>query len=539
MYRLILADDEADVREGVLHEIDWERGGFEVVDRAENGREALEMVERWQPDVLVTDIRMPFMDGLELSERVRRLRPDTKIIILTGYDEFEYARRSIQLGIEEFVLKPFSSQELLQALQKVKAELDREIALRENMDLLKEHYRRSLPLLRELFLGTLMTQALTEREIDEKLASYDLPLRHCRHVVAAVQLDLPADAEDVELRRFAVRNVAEEIAERHECGYVFQHDGLVVLLASMNDREEPAKLEGTALAMLEEVRQSVEKYLKLTVTIGIGTTVSALRATRYSYEAAVAALDYRLLLGNNRLIPIGDVETRERGPLRFDDLQEQALIRCLKVGTPQELTDLIERQFAAFVNQGAGPSSQSMQLFLLQIATTLMKAAQDTGQDLLELFGGNTNLLGDLARLHSLSEAKAWVADVCAKIMSRIASDRQSSYLSLVEQAKAYTRANFANSELSVSEVCEHLHISAGYFSSIFKRETKMTYVAYLLQLRMEEAKELLAATDLKAFEIAQRVGYADPNYFSFSFKKHVGQSPKDYRASRARGEAP
>lgn len=284
MYKLILADDEADVREGVLHEIDWEDAGFEVVDRAENGPEALEMAERWRPDVLVTDIRMPFMDGLELSERVRRSLPGTKIIILTGYDEFEYARKAITLGIEEFVLKPFSAQELLQALRKVKAELDAEALQRENMDSLKEHYRRSLPLLRELFLGSLMTRALTEREIDEKLAGYGLPLRERRHLAAVVRLDLPADAEDAELLSFAVRNIAEEIAGRRECGLVFQHAGYVVLLASGSERESREALYASALEALEEVRQSVENYLKLTVTIGVGTVADRLQEVRYSYE---------------------------------------------------------------------------------------------------------------------------------------------------------------------------------------------------------------------------------------------------------------
>lgn len=537
MYKLILADDEVDVREGVLHEIDWKQCGFEVVDRAENGREALEMAERWRPDVLVTDIRMPFMDGLELAEKVRERLPGTKIIILTGYDEFEYARKSIQLGIEEFVLKPFSSQELLQALHKVKKELDREIALREDMDGLKEHYRRSLPLLRELFLGSIMTRALTEREIAEKLASYDLPLQDRHHLVAVVQLDLPADAEDVELRSFAVRNIAEEIAERYGCGYVFQHAGIVVFLASASIGDEAAKLESRAAAVLEEVRQSVEKYLKLTVTIGIGTVVETLRTVRYSYEGAVAALDYRMVLGHNRLIPIGDVEARETATFRYDELQEQALIRCLKVGTVQELTEIVDKLFAGLMSLGAAASVQNVQLFLLQIVTTLMRAAQDTGKELNELFGSNTNLLGELAGLHHMTEAKQWVIDVCTRMMSRIASDRQTSYRSLVEQAIEYTKANFADSELSVSQVCEHLHISAGYFSSIFKKETKLTYVAYLLHIRMEGAKELLASTDLKAFEIAQRIGYADPNYFSFSFKKYVGLSPKDYR-SRARGDS-
>lgn len=232
------------------------------------------------------------------------------------------------------------------------------------------------------------------------------------------------------------------------------------------------------------------------------------------------------------------MEARKPAPFRYDELQEQELIRCLKVGTPEELAETVEKQFAAVMEAGPEASLQNVQLFLLQIVSTLTKAARDTGMDMHELFGGNANLLGELARLQHLDEAKMWVVSVCGKMMGRIASDRQTSYSSLVERAKAYTRANFADSELSINQVCAHLHISAGYFSSIFKRETKTTYVNYLLQLRMEEAKELLATTDLKAFEIAERVGYADPNYFSFSFKKYVGVSPKDYRSGRMRGEA-
>ncbi|MBB6732449.1 response regulator [Cohnella zeiphila] len=537
MYRLILADDEADVREGVLQEIDWENNGFEVADRAENGREALEMAERCLPDVLVTDIRMPFMDGLELAERVRGLRPDTKIIILTGYDEFEYARQAIRLQIAEFVLKPFSKEELLQALRKVKAELDRERALREDMDSLKEHYRRSLPLLRELFLGSLATRSLSEREIGEKLAAYDLKLpADGRHLAAAARLDLPADAGDVELHRFAVRNIAEEIAERRRAGLVFQHDGHVVLLSSSGEAgpDWPAGF----YAALEEIRQSVEKYLKLTVTIGVSGEADGLRNVRYSYEEAAAALDYRLLLGSNRLIPIGDVEAREAAPLRYDEQQEQALIRCLKFGTEEEMTETVEKHFAAVRSLGPDAALQSVQLFLLQIAATLMRAAQDTGKDLGGLFGGgNPQLLGELSRIRDLDEAQAWVVRIARSVMSRIAADRQTAYNRLVEQAKEYTKAHFADSGLSIAEVCARLHISAGYFSSIFKKETKLTYVQYLQQLRMDTAKELLAQTDLKAFEIAEKVGYADPNYFSFSFKKQVGLSPKEYRAGLRKEE--
>ncbi|BCG59850.1 hypothetical protein PUR_32750 [Paenibacillus sp. URB8-2] len=148
MYKLILAEDEEDVREGIIGQIDWERYGFEVIDHAENGKEAAELIDRVLPDVVVTDIQMPFMNGLQLAEYIRSRHPGTKIIILTGYDEFEYAQRAIKLQIDEYILKPFSSQELIDVLLKVKGTIEAEIAEKENIHVLSEHYRKSLPVLR-------------------------------------------------------------------------------------------------------------------------------------------------------------------------------------------------------------------------------------------------------------------------------------------------------------------------------------------------------------------------------------------------------
>lgn len=176
MYKLILAEDEEDVREGIIAQIDWGSYGFEVVDQAENGREAAESIDRLLPDVVVTDIQMPFMNGLQLSEWIRSRHPNTKIIILTGYDEFEYAQKAIKLQIDEYILKPFSSQELIDTLLKVRKTIEAEIAEKENVFVLSEHYRKSLPVLREQFLSSLVSRRLRPVEIAEKSAEYGINL---------------------------------------------------------------------------------------------------------------------------------------------------------------------------------------------------------------------------------------------------------------------------------------------------------------------------------------------------------------------------
>jgi two-component system response regulator YesN len=539
LYKLILVDDEADVREGVLSEIDWEGNGFLVTDVAENGCEALEMVERGVPDVIVTDIRMPFMDGLQLSERTRTLHPGVKIIILTGFDEFEYARKAIGLNIEEFVLKPFSAGELLSALSKVKLRLDTEMAERENIGSLQEHYRRSLPLLRELFLGSLITRNLSALEIREKTELYELPIEGDRYTVSVIQLDYSAkDREqgnenksryEFELLTFAVRNITEIVTRQEALGYVFQHNDNVVLL-EINKKAAIEQHDMRSASLLEEIRQSTEKYLKKTVTIGTGTVATRPSDVRFSYADAVAALDYRMLLGNNRVIAIEDVESRSPSPIRFDELQEQSFLRCLKMGTHADMETIVDSLFSPLIQAETSCSYRDVQIFLLQMVTTMLKALQEHNQEKDERLNNDADWIKEITQFNSVKETRDWVVTTCAHTRSRIASDRQTSYQALVEQAKRYTRMHFDDSDISIARVCSHLHISTGYFSGIFKRETKMTFVSYLLYIRMEAAKELLLTTDMKAFEIAEKVGYADPNYFSFSFKKQVGVSPKDYR---------
>ncbi len=534
MYTVLVAEDEFEVREAIVSGTDWAGLGFRVTDSAENGQEAWELFAKGAPDLLLTDIRMPFMDGLQLAERVKRHYPGTRVVILSGYDEFEYAQRALKLSVDEYVLKPFSSGDLAHVLAKVRTVLDEEAAEKRDVEQLREHYRRSLPVLRENFLATLMTRPLKRRELEEKSALYDIQLTGVSFQVAVVSLDAAAPrpstiSEDQELLLFASLNIAEEIAAARNLGRVFLHQGQVVLLTITQEDDTQAVTLATMEAA-EEIRQAIERYLKQTVTIGIGVVIQEPAGLSYSYKDAVLALDYRVILGGNRVISIADVEQRHVEKMRFDELKEQSLVRCLKTGTAEELKEIVEGLFQGLAE--APVSVKEYQLYLMEIVTAVLRAAKDADADLDDLFGEHMATLAELYRFRTLAEAKAWLLGICTRLMGSIAVVRQSALHNLVEEAIAYTRANYGDNELSINKVCGRLHISAGYFSSIFKKETKLTFVAYLLHIRMEAAKELLRTTDLRALEIAEKVGYAEPNYFSFSFKKHVGMSPKEYRSS-------
>ncbi|CAM3291616.1 response regulator [Brevibacillus invocatus] len=530
MYKLLLVDDEEDVREGVSQEIDWEGFGFQIAAKAENGKEAWELVERLRPDLVVTDIKMPFMDGLQLAGLIREHYPATRIMILTGFDEFDYAQKAVRLDIDEYVLKPFSAVELIEGLLKVKKRMDEEAAYRENVQLLRESYEKSLPVLREVFLTSLMSaNKLTRAEIMEKAREYGIKLGASAYLVATLCLD-ERNQEDRQLCLFAVKNIAQEYLGSSCPALLFHHNDQLVLLFLADDADNERKLYQRIQPVLEEIRRTVDKYMSFTVTIGIGTTVHDLTELAYSYENAMLALDYKAILGNNQLLFLEDVEQHTREKLRFDERKEHELVRCIKMGTYPELMTVMDELFRE-VEQGH-VAIQEYRIYLLEIVTTILKTAKRTESesDTSQEWGGASDFLAEISTCNNLEEAKQILTLTCQKIMTRIAAGRHSSNKRLVDQAIDYTHRHYQSPDISIHRICAALHISPGYFSSLFKKETNMTFVTYLQSLRMEKAQELLRTTDLKTFEIAERVGFTDSNYFSFCFRKHVGISAKAYR---------
>lgn len=544
-YKLLLVDDEEEVRKGVLRKMEWEKLGFEVIGEAENGREALETFEKTVPDIILSDIKMPFMDGLQLAEAVKTKFPNTKIIMITGFDEFEYAHKAIKLNVTEYVLKPISSQELTQVLIKVRTQLDEETAAKENIDALKAHYQKSLPILREKFLTALITNTLETEEIQEKAQSYEIDLHGNYFTTAVITMvhgketlnlgaeeALPQDRnrklwEDPELLKFAVLNIVEDIIGKRDFGHVFLHLDQIIILAVSKEAEEETAID-SIFDVLEEIRQSITKYLKLKITIGLGSVFDDVCYMSRSYQGAVAALSYRLFIGADRIIWIEDIEPHRVEKIVFDDAKEHALTSAVKVGTAEEISSTVNTLFEEMKEVKA--SFKEYQIYLMEMLTAILKAARNAGVDTTPLLGNNSNLLTELLRFESIERAQEWFTNISVQVMKAIVRDRQNASSHLVQRATDFIKANYSNSDLTVNEICNYLHISPTYFSFIFKKETKSTFVNYLTQVRMEAAKELLRTTDLKSFEIAEKVGYGDPNYFSYSFKKKYGMSPSEYR---------
>lgn len=535
MYKLILVDDEEEVRKGIIQKIKWEQYGFKLVGEAENGREALEMAEKYTPDVVITDIKMPFMDGLQLSEELRKRFPTIKIIILTGFDKFEYAQKAVNLNVVEYALKPVSAKEFIEVLLRVKSQIDEEMLKKKDMEVLEEYYVKSLPILKEKFLTYLITSKLSKDEIQEKCKNYNINLNGNRFVVAAINIDSKVTYKDkknnnsneVDLNKFAVLNIIEEILCKNQRGMVFIHNELIVLISPYLE-EDRGFIFNSIHSTLEEIRQNIEKYLKFTITIGLGTIINDVSHISDCYQNAILALDYRFIMGNNRIIWIEDIEPSSTEKIAFDEIMEHDLRSAIKVGTESEIIKTIDGLFYKLEDGKA--NFKHFQIYLLEILTTIIKTAESLNVDLNYIFGENYNLFVELYEFNDLNQVKNWFQYISIKIMNYITKDRQDNCTLLVEKTKAYINKYYNDSNITINSLCNYLYISPTYFSFIFKRETKMTFINYLTQIRMEASKDLIKTTKMKSFEIAYKVGYSEPNYFSYCFKKHFGISPSEYR---------
>lgn len=535
MYKLLLVDDEAEIREGLKEVVPFERLGFTVVGEAGNGVEALQLCQQTEPDLLITDIRMPLMDGLTLCQKARESLPTLRTIILSGYDDFEYARQAIGLKAMGYLLKPISSGEFTEMLTGARQTLDEEFARRRDTRRLEELFQESLPALRESLLGALLSGSYPAGRILESARKYKLDLEAPAYVLALVRIDErggESTIEDRELTMLAMRNTLSEALSEPERPdqrlTFFSYQGDLAILAQLQDGGEARVAQW--LEDIEHARRVVRRYLGCGICAGIGETCTRLPQLAQAAKGALAALNQAMLSREARVLCVTDIENRFDGALRVDD----ALLSSLSAGIrarDEALSRKTLDQLLDACRQGS-PSARAWQTYLLEILLCDLRIVSENA-----LSGGALDAQLD-ALMHSVlyacptvDEAREALMNLTDSLLCAVRDCRQSSSRTLSDQARLYLQAHYAQEDLSVESLCLHLHISPSYFSMIFKKETKKTFLQYLTDLRMEKALGLLSGGDLKISEIARSVGLPDPSYFCYCFKKHFGYPP-----SRARG---
>ena len=530
-YRVLLADGDPETREGIRRKINWLKLGFELAGSAADGADALELARRLRPDVVLTDIKMPRMNGLELCRRLKPLLPETKVVVLSGFGEFECARQAVGLGVFEYLLKPVGALELGGVLERLREQLDRERRERRDIESLRRRYEQSLPILRELFYTRLLDGGIPPGQAAEQAARYEIKLPQGCWAAALVLADGPgagggpgpdeprlASVQSFFGRRFSLDGCALRAVRR---------GGGVALLIHMKD-------EGQIRPLTEELGRLcalAAPLLGMTLFAGVGRPCPGPELLCQSMEGASAAADRRVLMGAEQALYIGDVEPGQSACPTLEEADRQALSAAVKLGGREQVTQLIRRQIDRV--RRARPSLAGGQVFFWEILTALIRMAQADEADMEDIFGPGFTGMVSITDFRSLDELEEWLSERALRVWERLNRQRGDSTWKTVERAKGYIAQHYADKDLSVESLCAYLHLSPAYFSTLFKRETRESFTSYVTGLRMEQAARMLRDTDEKTYLIAERTGYADPNYFSYVFKRHFGISPSKFRAGQ------
>lgn len=541
LYRIILVDDEEEVRQSIIKKIDWEDAGFSVVGDAENGQEALEKVEALEPDVILTDIRMPYMDGLSLAERVRQRYPSIKIVIFSGYDEFEYAKQAIKLNVTEYILKPVNVEELTAILKRIKSNLDEEIEQKRNVSLLRENYRRNLPILREQFLNELVGGTASSQNMEERLMEYHIPLAGAKKWVAAA-IDIGKEAlgagRELPLHRerdlipISVKQLFGEKLEQYCRCAVFTSSRAsgseLALIAAIDGENSQTGL----IDVLGDICKEIRKILEVPVTVGIGHSCQDLKDIGGSYKSAMDALGYKAIVGAGGTIYINDVEPVSSGLLRFDSRAEAALMAAVKFGPREQIEEAVRAVVDKMID--AKVHFSQCQAYMLSISSSMIQMIQQYELDITQLSEGDAaDTFAIIPKMVKVEDFSRWLLSMALHINQAMNQERDNTMKQVIQKAKEYIMENYQDPDLSVEKICRQLHLSPAYFSTMFKKETGQAYIAYLTQVRLDKAVELLNKTDDKTYVIAAKVGYQEQNYFSYVFKKRFGVSPTKFRGAK------
>ncbi len=530
MYKLMLVDDESEIREGLQEIIHFEDLGFTVVGEAKNGIEALQICETLSPDVIITDIRMPMMDGLTMCREIKKRLPTSRFIILSGYDDFEYAQQAIELNSMRYLLKPISSVEFTKILQNVRATLDEEFRARRDLTALRQNFEASLPLLREMLLSALVSGGTSVENTLQSAHRYGIELEAPRYALALLRVS-GADRgaiEDPDLLRVAIRNIVQEVlAETHKT-HIFHYNDAIAILFLLPDGSDGSFAR--VLAALEHAQKDIEHYLSAKALVGVGTVCDRLSQLSRCARQALSALDQSSILSSDQVLCATDIEDKSPGGLIADQQTLRTLANAVKASETGQTEQIIARLVGDLAD--VRPTPRMYRAYMMDVCMTIMHIARDLVSAENES-NDFEKTLEALMRCPPPERATALLTNYCKAIISEIDESRVSSSQRLVNQAIEILLADFGQADMTIEAVCQRLHISTSYFSVLFKKETKLTFHQYLTNLRMDRAMTMLAVEMVRTSEVAEAVGIPDPSYFSYAFKRHFGISPSQARKRR------
>ena len=535
--KVFLVEDEMVIRRGIKNSIDWEKEGYIFCGEASDGELAYPMIIKEKPDILITDIRMPFMDGLELCKLVKKELPNIKILILSGYDEFDYAKEAIRLGVTEYLLKPISSGKLLEALNGVSESIRRE---KEDKDLVRkymEEMRENTEHEKQKFFEQMIAGNLSMADALETGKKYEMNLSAGMYNLLLFRFTLGKENRKSGELLGEAEYAIEKLTERLEYVFEFQRgvEGWAFLLMADNEEQMSERVK----ELSKDLEEIMKNYSIIAYFGGIGQPVARLRELEESFREAERALAARFTMELNRIISVEDIRMAQNVDT-LDDIEitsfgeiektRTMLEKFLNNGAEDEIDEFVD----VYINELPEENLKSvlMRQYIIMDAYIVMMSFCEKIEGIEgEMQAQSEELKNSMKTIQTLEEIKNYIRMLLKKIIGVRDTISGRRYSDIIEIAKDQIRKTYMSDEISLNTIAAEVGMSPSYFSSIFSKEMGKTFVEYLTEIRMDRAKELLMCSSMKTSEIGYEVGYKDPHYFSYIFKKTQNCTPKEFRA--------
>ena len=533
MIKIFLVEDEVVIRNGIKNSIKWEEEGYEFVGEASDGELAYPLILKEKPDILITDIKMPFMDGLELSEAVKKELPNIKILILSGYNDFDYAKRAIGIGITDYLLKPISADQLLKAIGEVAVTIRKEQEERELLRKYEADMQENMEHDKYEFLTRILTQHLSMTETLEQGKRLGMDLSAQIYNLLLFKITNSNGHEEAQSRQMIEAFVeTEEMMQQMDGVYYFRRgvEGWALLCLAENNEELQQEIE----LCKSGIEKIVSRYPQMEYFGGIGEPVERLRELKESFGRAERAFAGRFTSSPNQIVSWSELQMEHEDEPAVQGLgsveaNRELIAKFLRGGTEEETESFVQAYFDEIPEDNT-KSLMMCQYILMDIYISVVAFGESIGisQEKMQQECGDMKDMKNC--IQNVNTMKKYIENLIKGMLRLRDAATGRRYSDIIDTAKVYIMENYMTEDISLNTVSSNVGMSPSYFSSIFSQEVGKTFVEYLTETRMEKAKELLMCSSKKTSEIGFNVGYKDSHYFSYIFKKTQGCSPKEYR---------
>lgn len=532
-YKVMIVDDEYLVRELLVRSVDFDKLDCEVVKKASCAAEAYDYLDEADVDIVITDINMPVINGVEMSRVIKAQFPKIKVLILTGFDEFQYAKDSILIGVDDYILKPINENEIEEALERVIQKIDEENEVDLELSEIKRQLTSSIPVLKEKYILDMLRGKIERDELLSNQSFLDIPMDGCFYQVGLIELSSASyDNDVVEEERllglYKIKHMLLQDKIRFNKLEVFVDHNDRVLVFSC----EP---EYQMYDTFSYLSRTLNENAQFNFNAGIGGVKYFVDEASVSFDEAQSALKYKIIAGNNRVIcyrDIGIVGNSGVSAFYLEDEKAEEFLFYVKVGLYENAVQFTESYFDTMEVEDLVDEHKiigQIRVNMTKLISAALKLSHSMGIDEGEV-GHEKHHFDRIFEIGCVPEAKTYINEFVKKVMKAISHKKDSKEDSFIEEVKTYIHERVNDNSLTLKGTANAFYMNPSYLSRLYKQKMGVSFKEYLTNLRMNKALDLIRTTDMKVYEIGEAIGIPDPNYFSNCFKKAMNMSVSEYR---------